>query len=304
MHISVSRSVYKKLIQNQVLLMASSSNEEPLWTSVTKMACELYTSFYQLGGSWFRVLVPRQERSVANQVVLITGSSSNLGRQLALRFARRGARLVLWDSEFKEQEVTKDLVTKDVKGARVNGYVLDFLDTNAARSTADLVKKDVGPVDLVVHTIGSQMQDKKLAELKNEDMEHDFNENVLSLFNVAESLLPQMVSTGRGQFVSLAGLGGHLGLPRLTSYCSSKYAVVGFLDSLRAELKSEGLNDITITELSPFHCLPGVHLNGNKAMLESCTNYIADEAVKRILRNESKIMVPFMWASLLMSLKL
>lgn len=280
------------------------TTEEPLWPSITRMATEIYTSFYYVSESWFRVLVPRRERSIANQVVLITGSSGNLGRELALRFARRGARLVLWDTDSIEQDVTKELVLSHVKGARVIGYVVDFSNGDSTRKVAESLKTDVGPVDLVLHGVESQMKSKKLQELKREDLERDFNENVLSLFNVVDSLLPQMRSNGKGQIVSLAGLAGHLGLPSLSSYCSSKYAVIGFLDSLRAELKSEGLNDIIITELSPYHCLPETVLNGNKENVDLCTNMIADEAAKRILRNESKIMIPVMWAAFIMTLKL
>ena len=97
-----------------------------------------------------------------------------------------------------------------------------------------------------------------------------------------------MRTSGKGQIVSLAGLAAHLGLPGLSSYCSSKFAVVGFLESLRAELKSEGQNNIVITELSTFHCFSGEHLNGNKVKMDSCLTGVADRAATCILRNESK----------------
>lgn len=280
------------------------SNENPLWPSFLNMMNELSYSFYQTGESWFRVLVPRQERSVANQIVMITGSSSELGRQLALRMARRGARIVLWDVEQGDQDVTEEFVINNVNGARINGYIVDFHDADSTRNAAEAVKTDVGSVDLIIHAYESRIQDHKLGELNKQDLERDFNENVLSLFNVVNSSLPQMKSTGKGQIVSVAGLAGHLGLPRLSSYCASKYAVVGFLDSLRAELKSDGLNDILITELSPYHCLPFADSKRDGENVESCSDLMADEATKRILRNESKIMIPAIWAILLMSLKL
>ena len=93
-------------------------------------------------------------------MVLITGSSGDLGRELAEQFARRGARLVLWDSESQKQDETKALIVANVKGARIDNYVVDLLDSDKVQSTAETVKTDIGSVDLVIHAAETSMQEK------------------------------------------------------------------------------------------------------------------------------------------------
>ncbi|HJW72069.1 MAG TPA: SDR family oxidoreductase [Geothrix sp.] len=186
--------------------------------------------------------------------ILITGAASGIGRLLALGAAGRGARLTLLDRD----EAGLAAVQKEIAeaGSDAEAYTVDLASRMAIQETARQVLQDRGTVDILVNNAGI-VSGKPLLEIPDEAIERTFQVNTLALFWMVRAFLPAMISQGRGHLVNIASAAGLAGTSRLTDYCSSKYAAVGFDESLRLELKRLGL-PIRTTIVCPFYIDTGM----------------------------------------------
>lgn len=185
-----------------------------------------------------------------SSTVLITGAASGIGRQMANRFAARGATVVIWDLNLEgAQSVAKDLQT--TSGRTHHAYRVDVTDRAAVYAAADQARADVGGVDVVVNNAGVVSGSAPLVDTPDELIELTFRVNTLSLFWVTKAFLPQMIERDRGHVVTIASASGLLGVSRLVEYASSKHAAVGFDESLRMEL-AEIAPGVRTTVVNPF----------------------------------------------------
>lgn len=165
--------------------------------------------------------------------MLITGAASGLGRELALEAARRGTALVLWDIDAGGL----DAVSREVAslGASVTVGVCDVTNPEQVHSRAESILAS-GGIDIVVNNAGI-VHGKSLLELSDRQIERSFRVNSLALFWVSRAFLPSMVERNAGHLVTIASASGLIGVSRLTDYAASKWAAVGFDESLRMELR-------------------------------------------------------------------
>ncbi|GFT55542.1 hypothetical protein TNCV_3320561 [Trichonephila clavipes] len=124
---------------------------------------------------------------------------------------------------------------------------------------------------------------------------HDKNETSFSVDQqrTCKAFLPDMMAENKGHIVSIASLAGIAGATRLTDYCASKFAAVGFEESLRLELYDEGYTGIHSTVVCPFFINTGMFDGANSgifAMLEP--EYVADEIVASVLVNKEVVIIP------------
>lgn len=191
---------------------------------------------------------------VAGRTVLVTGAASGIGRQMALDFARRGARLVLWDlaPEPLDQVVRAVCAT----GSTCIGFVCDVGDRADVRACAARVHTEVGPVDVLVNNAGV-VSGRTLRDLTDEEIERTFRVNVLAHFWTTRAFLPAMAERRSGHIVTIASTAGMAGAPRLTAYTASKHAAVGFNEALRAEL-ARTLPSIRTTLVMPHYVDTGM----------------------------------------------
>lgn len=183
--------------------------------------------------------------------VLITGAASGLGRLMALGAARRGARVTLLD-----RDVSGLQAVQAEAGAESAIYPIDLTDRSAIQATAALVLKERGTVDILINNAGI-VSGRPLLEIPDEAIERTFQVNALALFWMVRAFLPAMIQQGRGHVVTIASAAGLGGTARLTDYCASKYAAVGFDESLRLELKRLG-HPIRTTVVCPFYIDTGM----------------------------------------------
>ncbi len=171
---------------------------------------------------------------VRDRVALVTGGASGIGRLLALELARRGAVPVVWDVGEERLTATIEELGR-LSSNRARGYTCDVRDADAVRRTAERVRREVGDPMILVNNAGV-VSGARLLDLPEEDIRRTFDVNVLALFWVAKAFLPAMVEADRGHVVNVASAAGLVGVARQTDYSASKHAVIGFDESLRAEL--------------------------------------------------------------------
>lgn len=186
--------------------------------------------------------------------VLITGAASGLGLLMARRIAAEGGRLILWDvNEPALADVASELKGS---GGTVATYTCNLADRVAIQRTAQQVLAEHGHVDILINNAGI-VSGKPLLEISDEEIQRTFDVNTLALFWMVRAFLPKMKERNRGHIVTIASAAGIVGTARLTDYCSSKFAAVGFDDSLRLELDRLGLN-VQTTVVCPFYISTGM----------------------------------------------
>jgi len=173
-----------------------------------------------------------------DKVAFITGAASGIGLGLARTFVAAGMRVAMAD---KRAEVVTEAASRLAqKGARVLAVPLDVTDRNAWNSAADRVEAELGPVDILCSNAGVNFIGAT-HRATYEDWDFALGVNLGGAINAIHTVVPRLVARGTGHVVitsSVSGLftGGGSGV-----YATTKYALVGLAESLRADLSSAGI---------------------------------------------------------------
>jgi short-subunit dehydrogenase len=187
----------------------------------------------------------------AGPVVLITGAAGGIGRALAHRYARDGARLVLVDRDAHGlSELTGALPAELETLPRV----CDITDRAACAACVDEVVATLGPVDVLVNNAGITHLGT-LAETDAEVIQHVMAVNFFGALYMAKAVLPGMVQAGGGRIAVLSSVAGFAPLSGRSGYAASKHALHGLFDSLRGELAGSG---ISVTLVCPTFTRTGI----------------------------------------------
>jgi len=174
---------------------------------------------------------------------LVTGASSGIGRLLALRLAREGARvaLVARRADLLEQ-LAAEIATA---GGEALALPCDVSDRAQVFAAAQRALERFGAVDLLVNNAGYGHH-RRFLDWDVEDMERIMRVNYLGTLYWTKALLPQMVERKRGWMVFMASLAGRVGVPEESAYVASKFALVGLSEALSIELEDDGVHVLTV----------------------------------------------------------
>ena len=185
--------------------------------------------------------------------ILVTGGARGMGLAIAKGAAARGASVVLWDRDAEALRAAE----AEVAGVEpVVGQAVDVADRKAVDAAAARLTSEQGPVDILVNNAGV-VSGKRFSDLSPGEVERTLAVNAASLFWTTRAFLPAMIRRGRGRVVTMASAGGLVGVPGLSDYCASKFAAVGFHESLRAELRREAPG-VGATLVCPFFVNTGM----------------------------------------------
>lgn len=193
--------------------------------------------------------------SLRGRHVLITGAGSGIGRLMAIGSAKRGAaHVVLWDLD----KASADSVAKEVTalGAQASVQVVDVSQKAAVDKAAAATLKKIGHVDVLVNNAGI-VSGRGFLDLTEADIQRTFAVNTLAIYWTIGAFLPQMLQRDSGRLVTIASAAGLAGSATLTDYSGSKYAAVGFMESLRAELR-ERHSAVSALTVCPFYINTGM----------------------------------------------
>lgn len=185
---------------------------------------------------------------------LVTGAASGIGRLLAIELGKAGASLVLWDIDAERLRSVEAELRAD--GCEAGSHVCDLTRREDIEAVAARTLAENGPVDILVNNAGV-VSGKNLLEISPAEIERTFQVNTLALFWTAKAFLPGMLERDRGHLVTIASAAGLAGTSKLTDYCASKFAAVGFDESLRVELKRRNSRVVT-TVVCPFYTDTGM----------------------------------------------
>ncbi|WP_181274494.1 SDR family oxidoreductase [Brevibacterium oceani] len=183
--------------------------------------------------------------------VLITGAGSGIGRLMALDAAARGAaEIIIWDLSADSGEAVQAELT--ARGTAARAFALNVGDADQVEAAA----APVGPIDVLINCAGI-VTGKKLLENDEEAIRRVFEVNTFALYWTTRAFLPGMIERDRGSVVTIASAAGLTGVARQTDYSASKWAAVGFTESLRGELRADGSHVNTLA-VCPFYINTGM----------------------------------------------
>jgi short-subunit dehydrogenase len=181
--------------------------------------------------------------SCAGRTALVTGASSGIGRALALRLARDGARVALVARRGAELEA----LAAEIRGAGGEALALpgDVSDRSAAERIAAQALAGLGPVDILFNNAGYGGH-RTFLEWDLDDLERMMRVNYLGSVYLTKRLLPRMVQRRTGWVVFVASVAGRIGTPEESAYAASKFAVVGLAEALSIEVEDAGVHVLTV----------------------------------------------------------
>jgi 3-oxoacyl-[acyl-carrier protein] reductase len=164
----------------------------------------------------------------------VTGASRGIGRAIALRLAEAGAEVALWARDAAALRSVAGEITQG--GGRAQAVVCDVTDSAAVNGAADIVRRTMAPVRILVNNAGIAMRKPTIA-IGDAEWRALMAVNVDGTFYVTRAFLTDLTRTG-GRIINIASIGGRQGTPLLAAYCTSKHAVVGLTRSLALELRA------------------------------------------------------------------
>ncbi|KAJ6216687.1 hypothetical protein RDWZM_007844 [Blomia tropicalis] len=239
----------------------------------------------------------REKKDVTGKNVLITGGGSGIGQLMALKLAKLGARVIVWDINEDGLEMTKQLFTANKMEQQLHCYQIDIGKRETIYQLAELVRKQVGPIDILINNAGI-VTGRALLETPDECIEQSLRINTLSHFYMVKAFLPEMIKRSSGHIVTIASIAGNLSGCNLADYHASKFANVGFDLALRMELAQIQLDSkIKTTIVKPFFINTGMFAGARSRMLPFLEpDHVAERIVDGIRSEQSEIILPwFFW---------
>lgn len=196
--------------------------------------------------------------------VLITGGASGIGRIMGRICLEKGAsNLIVWDINQANIDKTEAELS-DVKPAEVgvskgqiHSYIVNVSDPQAIKSAYEKVKSEVGEVDILVNCAGIVRGNNTFDKQTVQDIDLTMDINANAPMYVALAVLPDMLRRDRGHICNIASAAGMLGVPKLSVYCASKWAVIGWTESMRVELK-QARSNVRVTSVAPYFINTGM----------------------------------------------
>jgi NAD(P)-dependent dehydrogenase (short-subunit alcohol dehydrogenase family) len=187
-------------------------------------------------------------KPVGEQVAAVVGASSGIGRETALRFAKRDAKVVL----AARSEAGLRSLEEEIRGlgGQATSVVADVSEFEQVETVARVAVEEYGRLDTWVHLAAVGLF-ASFDRTRPEEFRRVVDVDLMGQVYGAMAALPRIKGEGRGALVHVSSVVGKRSVPLQSAYCASKHGVDGFLESLRVELMREGWKNIGVTNVMP-----------------------------------------------------
>ena len=182
-----------------------------------------------------------------NKVVVITGAGSGMGRDMAIQFSNQGARLAL--NDYKEAGLLETVQLLKT-GTEVYQEIFDVSNREAVFSFADNVLQHYHQVDVLINNAGVAIAKLDTDEVSVEEYEWIIGINLWGVIYGSLAFLPHLRKQPEASLVNISSVFGLTGIPGQGPYCTTKFAVRGFTDSLAIEEQQNG-SSVVVSSVHP-----------------------------------------------------
>ena len=194
--------------------------------------------------------------------VLITGGASGIGKLMGgMALDKGAAALVIWDinQESIEQVVSElgQAAKAQGRAGRVYGMRVDVSNQAMVADRYEQTKREVGEIDILINSAGIITSNKTFDQCTPDEINRTMMVNALAPMYVAQQVLPDMVARDSGHICNIGSAGGMISNPRMSIYAASKWATIGWSDSVRIELR-EMRSRVRVTTIAPYYITTGM----------------------------------------------
>ncbi|EAT38485.1 AAEL009632-PA [Aedes aegypti] len=197
-----------------------------------------------------RKFVCRKPKDIRGWVALVTGGANGLGRQIAIELAKDGCHVAVADLD--EYNAMKTVLELRYYGVKAAAYCVDVANANQVRDLQRRVEAEIGPVDILVNNAGV-VPFLVSDEYVPENLQRLVNVNILANFYTVNTFLPGMYVRRKGHIVTICSAAAYLNVGLTRHYTTTKYAMRGFMEELRDEIRLAGQSKwVKTTAIFPF----------------------------------------------------
>jgi len=176
--------------------------------------------------------------ALAGKVVIVTGASSGIGEAAARRLAQGGCRVTLAARRCNELERVAGEI--EAEGGEALVVPADVRDWPAIERVVRTTLDRWGQIDVLLNNAGLGYS-SRVADLDPAQLREQVDVNLVGVIECARAVLPSMIARRSGHIINVASLAGMIGLPGSSVYSATKFAVIGFSDALRREVRGQGI---------------------------------------------------------------
>lgn len=169
----------------------------------------------------------------AGKTVLVTGGGFGIGRAVALRFAKEGAKVGIIELDQQRADETVSMIAD--AGGIAYAVRADVSDSGEVKKAAEQIAAKLGPVDVLVNNAGIRLA-RKVLEMTDEEWNRTIGVNLSSMFYATKAVAPQMLARGGGKIVNVGSMSGLVGQKLRAAYGASKGGILQLTRSLAVEL--------------------------------------------------------------------
>ena len=192
---------------------------------------------------------------IENKVVLITGACSGIGKIMARRCLEKGAaKVIIWD--INEAAIAATVEELSALG-KVYGHKADISDPASIDLAFEATQASCGDVDILINNAGIITNNKVFAEQTDKDIIRTIDINTKGAMFVTLRYIKSMKARGCGHICNVTSSAGMLALPKMSLYAASKWAALGWSESLGIELEREK-SPVKVTTIAPYFINTGM----------------------------------------------
>lgn len=182
--------------------------------------------------------------TIENQVVLVVGASSGIGRETTVLFAQAGARVM---ASARREERLRDLQESLAReGRTVETFVADAADASQMERLAQHTRERLGDIDVLVFAAGTNVPDRSMKRLTTAIWDNMVSLNLNAAYYVTRAVLPAMREKGAGHLIYVSSVSGLFADVSGAAYQASKRGLLGLAHALRLEEKENGIRTCVI----------------------------------------------------------
>ncbi|MDR2511603.1 MAG: SDR family oxidoreductase [Bacteroidales bacterium] len=217
---------------------------------------------------------------IKSKTILITGGASGIGKILCrLSLEKQAKQVIFFDINAEGIKKTEE----EFAGlGEIKGYKVDVSNADELRNTVEQVKSEFRFIDILINCAGVA-KGKFFHENTHNDIDWIMKINTLAPMYLSNLLLPDMIEKNTGHICNIASLAGLLSNPKMAIYAASKWAVIGWSDSIRIEMK-QLKKDVKISTIMPYYTATGM-FDGVKSLLPILK---PEKVTRKIMRSIEK----------------